>query len=87
MKIIYLEWEDAHDANLPWMTDEEIDKFTKQSNNYFIKCSGFLVRETKRYVVMATNITDGTLTTVPQYGHIIKIPKAWIRKRQILKSV
>lgn len=78
MQLIYLEWCDAAYHESEWM---EKDAAIDWANNedWVIRQSSFLVRETKEYVLLASRINNHHV------NGLMKIPKTWIRKRINLK--
>jgi hypothetical protein len=83
MKLIYLEWADAH-TQAGWTHKSEMEKWADNSD-WFIREAGFLAKETKEYVCLAAFIRPEDKNFDLQYGDLHKIPKTWIRKRKILK--
>lgn len=84
-KILYIEWEDAVANNSDvWRTSDEVIEWAK-STNFIIKQIGFLIRETKKEIVLAGHCHDGGDEWEPQFGQLQKIPKTWIRKRKVIK--
>jgi len=83
MKIIYLEWQDAH-TSLGWKDDVDIKEFCND-HEFVIKECGWLVEETKRHIVIGTGLKEETNYWDRQILNLHKIPKSWIRKRKIIK--
>ena len=71
--LIHIEWDDAG-ADNSWLTVEdcEVDSGT-------VTTVGFLVKETKRHVIIASTYWDNTVNAT------IQIPKAMIVSRKVLK--
>lgn len=82
MKLIYIEWDDAHSAN-GWHTKEEVQQF--QDEVPTIKQVGWVFEETKRYITLvsrhAPNNLFGEDPNDEAFGHLQRIPKPWIQKR------
>lgn len=82
MKLIYIEWDDAHSSN-GWHTKEDVEKFLNEIPT--IKQVGWIFEETNRYIILVgryapANIFAG-VTEDQGYGQIQRIPKTWIKKR------
>ena len=82
-KLIYLEWADAV-MNKGWFHEEDLEDWIENSN-WVIKEVGWLLKETKEYMIFATGITEGDKFTGKQFLTLHKIPKTWIRKRKEIK--
>lgn len=82
MKLIYLEWQDAHTSH-GWHKDEEIREFIEDQEFYIREC-GWLVSETKKDIVIATAWRKPTPYWAEQFLNLHKIPKTWVRKRKII---
>lgn len=81
MKLVYIEWEDAHSSN-GWHTKEEFEQFINEAP--VIIQIGWVFEETKRYIAIAArHAPNGIFTNDDDeaYGQIQRIPKTWIRKR------
>ncbi len=81
MKLIYIEWEDAHSSN-GWHTKEEADRMKEDMP--VIKQVGWVLEERPRYVLLcARHAEDGIFTddNDEAFGNLQRIPKTWIRKR------
>ena len=72
MKILYIEWIDAVAEN-GW---EEHDK---TEDVHLCQTIGFLIKETKLGLVIASTISD------KESNARLTIPKAWIRKKKNVK--
>ena len=82
MKLIYLEWVDAH-SNASWFTESQVNEWV--DCDWTIKEAGWLIKETKEYLVFATSWKPDDEFTEAQYCNLHKIPKTWIRYRKELK--
>jgi hypothetical protein len=83
MKLIYLEWQDAHTQN-GWQNEDDIKDFC-DDHEFIIKECGWLVEENKRQIVIGTALKEKTDYWDKQILNLHKIPKTWIKKRKILK--
>lgn len=75
--IIFLEWIDA-ESEVGW---DDVDHFSSDLNTVFTV--GFLVYEDKQKYVVATSYDPIN----EHYNCVIKIPRAWVVKKRILKNV
>lgn len=82
MKKIYIEWVDAI-CNPNWMTKEETTLWAEKSS-WVIKEVGWLVKETKYYIHIASSWKVADDMTDEQFCNHHKIPKGWIVKRRFL---
>lgn len=81
MSLVYLEWADAinnHSNN--WNTKEMVLEWAKQSDWSIREC-GWLIEETKEYIVLAGSWKPEDDWTEEQFSLLKKIPKPWILKR------
>ena len=83
MEKIYIEWCDAITNEKSWMSESEALKWAN-TTQWVNKHLGFLVVENDEYILVAGEIGQMT-EDEPQLGHVTKIPKTWILKREILK--
>ncbi len=86
-KLVYLEWGDATspEDETTWFTIKGAKDWANYVHkNHYNKELGFLLEENKKYIVLASrmSIFEGKGERV---GHLMKIPKTWIKKRKILK--
>jgi len=86
MKLIYLEWADATSPDgRSWWYEEDALEWARE-DDYWISQSGWLLEETKEYILIAGAASDLKSSGITKsYAHLQKIPKTWIRKRQIIK--
>ena len=82
--LIYIEWADAIASDADWVNEEEMNEWIDDTE-WIIKQCGFIVKETKEYILLAGHIKPKDSYTEKQYGHLQKIPKTWIRKRVVIK--
>ena len=80
-KPTYLEWCDAH-TNAGWFTLDEAKEWSKCE--WVIKECGWVVEETKEFIVFATSWKPSDEWSEEKLGSLHKIPKTWIRKRKVL---
>jgi len=59
----------------------DVIKYWAKSEDWIVKECGFLIDESKEYIVFASRIGDYQNDNTPKFGSINKIPKTWIRKR------
>jgi hypothetical protein len=85
MKLIYLEWQDAH-TQAGWHDKGQIKDFC-DNHEFIIKECGWLVEETKRHIVIGTALKEGTEYWDEQTLNLHKIPKTWIKKRRIINVI
>lgn len=78
--LIYLEWCDAIESQAGWQEVGTIDEWAA-SNDWMVAECGFLIEETKEYLIFAGRKGDYQEDNVPKFGSIMKIPKTWVRKR------
>jgi len=77
--LIYIEWCDAMVNQNSWMSLEDAKKWAK-TENWTISEVGFLIEETKEYILIA-NKQNTYDKDNPEVGGLMKIPTPWIRKR------
>ena len=84
-KIYFIEWHDAH-ASAGWHLPEEVDKFIDHER-CICQEVGWLLSETKNEIVMASRTLKWTKegSGIPEWGLLQKIPKAWIRKKLLIR--
>ena len=83
MKLVYIEWEDAVGRN-NWMNKDDMKAWIKDGR-CFVHSVGWVMEETDKYIVLS-----GQKSPESKYGDELfamteRIPKAWIRKRKIIK--
>lgn len=72
MKMLYVEWVDAS-AGSSWEKISEVDGI------YDCRSLGFLIKEDNKQLVLAAAVSKD------ECNASIAIPKAWIRKRKVIK--
>jgi len=82
MKLIYIEWQDAH-THIGWHDDYDVQDFC-DNHEYVIKECGWLVEENKKHIVIGQALKEKTSYWDRQILTLHKIPKTWIRKRKII---
>lgn len=82
-RLIYIEWGDAVSAPSKWMPEEEMDEWM-ESGGWLVKHVGFLIKETKDYLVLSAMRVDESKYSQGFFGHVHKVPKKWILKRKLL---
>lgn len=77
---IYIEWCDAMTNDSSWINmNTAID--WAQNEDWVIKQIGFVLKETKEYILITSKVNpqrDGDI----RVDGTIKIPKTWVRKRK-----
>ena len=84
MKLIYIEWADAH-TSTGWHNEEVTELWS--NTDWYICEAGWLIKETKKYLIIATALKPENEYEDKQYLNLHKIPKTWIRKRKIIKNL
>ena len=84
---IYLvEWQDAH-SNSGWMTKQEVDDFINQEK-CIIRQTGWILSETESEIVISSRRTiEAEKNNLCEWGMLQKIPKAWVKKRILLRKI
>lgn len=85
MKLIYLEWCDAVASGNEWSTRQVVEEWGKKTD-WVVKECGWVIEETKKYIVIASLWKEEDELTDEQFKHLMKIPKTWILKRIDLTS-
>jgi len=80
MKAIYIEWCDAIASGLEWADSEVVKDWGKKSQ-WVVKEMGWLIEETKEYIVIASVWKPEDELCDDQFKHLMKIPKTWIKRR------
>lgn len=62
-----------------WYVKEDVLDWGK-SNDWLIKQAGYLLKENKDYILLATKFNPQSYGE-DKYSEITKIPKTWIKKR------
>lgn len=78
--LVYVEWVDAS-SNSGWFTYDQAEKWIEQPN-WLVKQVGWIIRETKRHLILAGRLEVDDCELI---GQLQKIPKTWIIKRKKLK--
>ena len=81
-KLIYIEWCDAIEAPGIWQSKQKALEWAKKDNWIVCEC-GYLLKETNEYILLANRITLYDRDN-PEYAGVMKIPKTWIRHREVL---
>lgn len=84
MRLVYLEWSDAHTNVAGWRTEDEAKLWARETNWYIREC-GWIIEETKEYIAIATALKPGNEYEEKQFLNLHKIPKGWIKNRKIIK--
>ena len=79
--LVYLEWCDASSYSENWLQIEDVLLWGE--DDCIIRQSGFLIKETKEYILLAMCINPISKDNIKASG-LFKIPKTWIKKRMTL---
>lgn len=86
MKMEYIEWEDVTSSGASWYDKEEMELWADNaSQGFVVKNVGFILKETKRYILMCSHYHPETAIVPEQYGHLQKILKSLIIKRKVIE--
>lgn len=80
MKLVYIEWCDAVASGLDWSTIDIAEEWADKTE-WVVKECGWIVKETKEYIAIASAWKTEDEYTEEQFKHLMKIPKTWILKR------
>lgn len=78
-ELVYIEWCDAMVNSNTWLSLEDAKEWS-ETENWTVTEVGFLLKETKEYILIANKISSYDKDN-PEIGGIMKIPTTWIRKR------
>lgn len=79
-ELIYIEWCDATQTAPDWELLEETIRWADEEY-WVVKQIGFILKETKEYILLTSQICDISDNNKIKVGGAIKIPTTWIRKR------
>ena len=82
-KMVYIKWTDATSKPMAWLNLEECLRWGR-TENWTVESLGFLIEETKEYLLMALSKGLGE-GEEPCFGELFKVPKTWIRERYEIK--
>jgi len=82
-KLYYIEWCDAMSIE-GWKGLKEVRKWAKK-DNWIIAEVGWIIKETKEYILFVSRFRAESYSNYDQYGGCIKIPTTWIKKRKRIK--
>ena len=83
-KIYFVEWWDAHE-NSGWHSDASVKKFI-DTERCICQEVGWILSETKDEIVMGLRRLKYTDESTSTWGILQKIPKAWIRKKFLMRA-
>ncbi len=83
-KLTYIEWCDAIDAGTGWKTVEDAKDWAK-SNEWIIKQVGWILKETKKYILICSKFNPQGEDYHDEVSQLTKIPKTWIIKYKAIK--
>lgn len=84
MTLVYLEWCDAVASSGEWSTKDVVTEWGKRTS-WVVKECGWIIEETKEYIVIASCWKEGDELIDEQFKHLMKIPKTWVKKRKVIK--
>jgi hypothetical protein len=73
-KPVYVEWVDSVATVAAWLSKDEALEWGKDSGNYKISQIGFVMKKTKKYLLLASRISP------EQVGGVFKIPIKCVTK-------
>lgn len=79
-----VEWQDAHSKGA-WCAPKEVEEFIKTEKCICLEV-GWILSETKDEIVMAARKLKWKEDGDMEYGLLQKIPRAWIRKKLLLRG-
>lgn len=79
-KLVYIEWCDAISDSGGWKYLEEVFEWAEDLH-WIVKESGFILKETKDYILLAHKMVPAKNKEENLYGSLKKIPKTWIIKK------
>jgi len=83
-KLVYLEWCDAIASGMDWTYTDIVMEWGEKSNWVVREC-GWLISETKEYIVIASTWKPEDELCQEQFKQLMKIPKTWIIRRKDIK--
>lgn len=81
--LIYIEWCDAITNEASWLSKDEAIEWA-ETENWINQHVGFLIKETDKYLLIAGE--KSKYMNGGSYGHVTKIPKTWVIKREELNK-
>ena len=84
-RIVYLVCGDASSMS-KWSSETDIDEWldANEKDSGFVKSVGWLLRETKKYIIIGSQQAPETDWQDLHWSSLQKIPKSWIKERKIL---
>lgn len=79
--LVYIEWCDAITHGDGWIPLHKAIEWG-ECEDWIIKQSGFILKETKEFILLASKVNPHVDNEYPVVDGITKIPKTWIRKRK-----
>ena len=86
LKLVYFEWVDAFKNSGRWFSYSGVYGWAK-NNNFWVIQTGFIVEETDKYIILADSFTPPDHVVEATFYGLTKIPKTWIRKKKVLKTI
>ena len=82
----YIQWEDVTSSGSAWYETSEMETWKSDAEKAFVvEQTGFIVGETKRYILLCGHYHPETNIVLEQFGHLQKILKCLILKRKRIK--
>ena len=86
MQAVYLKWEDVSSSGSSWYEEAEVQEWADNNTQAFVvEQIGFVIKETKRYILLCSHYHPETPIVPAQYGHLQKILKTLIIERKNIK--
>lgn len=82
--LVYIEWEDAYSVPDTWHTEDQMTGIL-DDECFLVKQAGFVLKETKDFIVLANQVNELNLST-DQYSGLHRIPIGCLRKKINLTS-
>ena len=81
-KLYLVEWHDAH-SDSSWLSKTQTEEFINKEK-CIIQQIGWLISESKDEIVLGCRQMKWVTEGDSRWGMVQKIPKTWIRKKEIL---
>jgi hypothetical protein len=81
-KLYNVEWQDAH-SDSAWLSEKDLKEFINRER-CICQNIGWLLNETEDEIVIASRRMKWAEDGDTKWGMIQKIPKAWIKKKEIV---
>lgn len=77
---VYIRWTDACSDCHGWKDEESAIEWAN-GVQWLVETSGWIIKETKEYILIAQQRGDWNERDDYQYANLMKIPKTWIKLR------